>query len=74
MSTYLLIRGSEDGEPCDFMDDISDLLNKPEDYGVERFLDYIPLKDPNYWIDGEALLLKVEILVPSLVATRFKLD
>lgn len=70
---YLLIQGSEDGEPCTFLKDVEDVLESPADYGIEKFLTSIPDKDPNYWHHGDALLLKIEVLKPAVVATRFKL-
>ena len=66
---YLLIMGSEDGEPCMFLDNIEDVLGAPEDYGIEKFLTSIPGKDPNYWKDGDALLLRIEVLSPLPVVS-----
>ena len=74
MKEYLLIQPSEDGEPCCFLDDVQELLNNPEDYGVEKFLSSIPDEDPNYWEEGCALLLKIKILKPKLKATSWRLE
>ena len=75
MKKYLLIKASEDGEPCTFLDDLAELLENPvENYGVERFFDAIPEKSPMYWNDRDALLLKIEVLRPRVRATAFTLD
>ena len=74
MSKYLLIQPSEDGEPCTFLNDIQDVLDNPEDYGIHNFLSSIPENDPMSWPDGDALLLMVEILKPKVKATAFRLD
>ena len=74
---YLVITPHED-EPCIFLADdekLWNLLDDPEGYGIERFLDHIPDKEVKHWDDGEALLLKIEkVLVPAVKATAFRLD
>lgn len=75
MKKYLLIRPSEDGEPCQFLDEnkLDELLNNPKDFGVNKFLDHIPDKDPMYWSGKDGLLLEVKIVVPKVIATAFSL-
>ena len=69
---YALIKPDEDGNPVRFLTSVEDLLKIPGDYGIEKFLSKLPENtDPNYWRDGDVLLLKVEILKPRLVATGF---
>jgi hypothetical protein len=74
-----VVKGDEDGNPLSWlqpgaMDDIAQLM---EDYGIKRFMDDVPDKsDPNYWNDGEALLLEVRILRvrPKEVVTAWAVE
>lgn len=71
---YVLIKPSEDC-PVSFLEDIDDVLSDPEGYGVDTFLKEVPENDdPNYWDEGDALLLKVEIVKVKVAATAFKVD
>jgi hypothetical protein len=75
---YLLIRPDEGGNPVRFLnrDGLRELLTDPiGSYGVRHFLDLdgLPDGDPSYWQDGDALLLKVEGLVPTPVTTQYEL-
>jgi len=46
------------------VDDVDEILKNPEDFGIDIFLDKWPEeKDPNYWPEGSALLIKFEVLV-----------
>lgn len=71
---YLLIQSNKGGEPCTFLDDIQDVLDNAEDYGIAKFLDSIPDRDPNYWEEGEALLLEIAILRPKSKTIAFRID
>ena len=71
---YALIKADEDGNPLYIVDDINEVLDSPEDYGIERFLDEWPEeKDPQYWTEGNALLVKIEILKPKVAVTKYVL-
>lgn len=74
MKKYLLIKSDEDGEPCSFYEDIQDILDNPEDYGIEKFLTKIPDKDPMYWEEGAALLLEIKILKPVTKTTAYRIE
>lgn len=74
---YLLIQPNEDGNPMIFLNEerLQDLLNEPEEYSVKCFLEQIPdNNNPQYWGEGNVLLLKIEILVPKTKSVAFRLD
>jgi hypothetical protein len=71
---YLLIKKNEDGEPCSFYEQIDEILENPDDYGISTFLYDIPKEDPMYWKKGNALLLEIKVLKPVVKATAFKLE
>lgn len=78
MSKYILIQPDEDGNPITWLDDneVEDLIQLKEDYGVKEFLTKLPEnKDPNYWEEGQVLLLEVEIkkVVPVKVVEKYEL-
>lgn len=63
----MLIQPDEDGNPVRFLDQqkLDNLLANPADYGIKRFLPEIPTDmDTNYWLDGTALLVSVELITP----------
>lgn len=77
MKYYLLLTPDEDGNPLTFLDEeeLREFLADPLEYaGVEKFLTRLDENgtDPNYWNDGEGMLLEVKILKP--VAGGFKLE
>lgn len=68
MKQYILIMGDEDGNPIKWLldNDIKDIGQLMEDYGVTKWLDKLPdNNDPNYWEMGWAMLLEVEIKTPK---------
>ena len=75
MDEYILIQANEDGEPITWLsrDEVNDMLKNPEDYGVKRFIKSAVQDDPNYWKEGDSMLLKVEILMPKEVITKYVL-
>ncbi len=78
MRKYLLLKSDEDGDVTTFLNDadLDELLTNPTEYiGVEGFITEVnDDTNPMDWDEGEALLLKIEVLVPEVVATAFKLD
>jgi hypothetical protein len=74
---YLLIHSSEDGEPITPLNEakLAEVLRKPEDWSIRRFEDssffYANANSTNYWKEGTAVLLKVEVLVPAPVTTAW---
>lgn len=65
MSKYLLIQPDEDGNPITVLDaeETKDINQFKKDYGIEKFLDDWPEEtDPNYWNEGEALLLEARVV------------
>jgi hypothetical protein len=70
VTQWILIKGSEEGNPIGWLDenDLESLLEDPTSNGVTRFLAEVPEReDPNYWPEGHAVLLKAEIVVPRPV-------
>lgn len=69
MKQYLLIKGDEDGNHITVItnEDLKDIKQLMEDYGVEIWRKSIDDSDsnPNYWPDNEALLLEIEVKVPK---------
>lgn len=65
---YLLLRGSEDGNPLSFLTPgaLQQLLDDPEQYaGVREFRSVDDVdRDPNYWRDGTGVLLRYEVVIP----------
>ncbi len=79
MSYYALIRPSEDGDPIRLIgpETLRNLLEHPDEWGVERFEDDAFLgrnPDTNYWKDGTAVLMKVEVIVPRPVTATWTID
>jgi len=61
---YILLRPDEDGNPITWVDseELDDIKGLIEDYNIKRFLTDVPRNpDPNYWVDGDALLLEVKV-------------
>lgn len=78
MKQYLLIRPDEDGNPLRWLteDDVRDLLGDPlGTYSVKQFITPAlrPEPDPNYWADGDAMLVEYTVVVPEPVTTAWKL-
>lgn len=76
---YALIKGDEDGNPICWLDDgeVADIAALMKNYSVKQFMDDVPDQaDPNYWSDGEALLLEVRVLKvrPKEVVTSWQID
>lgn len=73
MSKYAILQGNEDGDPFTIVGEINEgrpLSQVMEDYGIERWLtpeQYKQEPDPNYWVEGTALLMKVDIIFPKPV-------
>lgn len=81
MRQFILIQPSEDDNPISWLkrDQIHDIGQVIDDYGIERFLDAVPNEDgadPNYWQDGSALLLEVRVIKvrPKEVVTAWEVE
>lgn len=74
---WILIRPSEDGNPITYLSEsglAALLADSVGEYGVREFLPAVPdERDPNYWREGTALLLRAEVVVPSPVTTAWEL-
>lgn len=79
MSHYALIRPSEDGDPIRLIgaEKLQMILEHPDEWGIERFETEAFLganPDTNYWKDGIAVLMKVEVIVPRPVTATWTID
>lgn len=74
---YAYLKGDEDGNPLSIIEeDIATFLMNADDYGIAEFKDEKFLKeypDPNYWAEGVAVLLKLEVKVPRSVTKSWGL-
>jgi hypothetical protein len=74
---YLLIHSSEDGEPITPLNEaeLAQVLRKPEEWSIRKFGDssffHANASNTNYWEEGTAVLLKVEVLIPTPVTTAW---
>lgn len=70
---YILLRPNEDGNPVWWLDqhDLEELLGDAEGYTFLA-LDH-PEPDTNYWPEGSAMLLKIEVVVPVPVTSKWRL-
>ena len=83
MSKYILLQPDEDGNPAHWInkEELDDIKQFMEDYGIEEFLSDFPAedgekeKDPQYWKDGQAMLLEVKIkkVVPVKIVKRYEI-
>ena len=76
MKRWLILVPDEDGNPTRWLShqDLERMLAVVADHGIREFLSEVPAQaDPNYWPDGSALLLQVEIVVPEPVTTAYRL-
>lgn len=77
MSQYALIDASDDGTRFRILTDaeLGELLNNPTDWGVERFVTPATREneDPNYWPDGDAMLVKFDVVEPRPVTSAWSL-
>lgn len=77
MSQWILITSSEDGSPVTYLSDsdVAELLADPvAEHGVREFLPAVPEeRDPAYWPEGTAMLLRAEVVVPSPVTSAWEL-
>jgi len=69
MKFYALLQGDEDGNPFKPLIAVEELLDNPEEFAsVLHFMDEeeysLAPSNPAYWPDGEAVLLKCEVVVP----------
>lgn len=76
---WALLRPDEDGNPVKWLDgerELRDLLADPEAWGITEFvhIDDVPLKDPAYWKTGQAMLMRVEVVVPERGGWRLPED
>jgi hypothetical protein len=81
---WLLIKGNANGEPITVLDPdgLRELLEDPPgNYGVTGFLDHWPTdgesrRDPAYWGEGVAMLVRADIVEPKpvQVAIRWAID
>lgn len=80
MSDYILLQPDEDGNPVTWVEtpELEDIKHFMEDYGITEFITDFPdgEKDPNYWGEGQAMLLSVNVkrVVPVEVATKFEIQ
>ena len=71
---YALISSSEDGNPITLFEDVNEVLESPEDYSIEEFVDAEFLKanpDTNYWDRGKVALIKFEVLEPKPITSKY---
>ena len=78
MKKYILIQPDEDGNPITWLqsEELENIHDFMIDYGIKKFLDHLPAEqDPQYWEDGEAMLLEVEIkqIVPVKVVEKYEI-
>ncbi len=66
---WLLIQSNEDGNPLSFLDQeaYAEAIADPSAWGVTKWLDAVPANpDHNYWPDGHALLLRIDVVQPPM--------
>ncbi len=79
MKKYILLHPDEDSNIVTWIgeSELKDIIGFKEDYGVERFIDSFPdgNSDPQYWGDGDAMLLEVTIkkVVPVKVVEKYEI-
>lgn len=66
---WALLRPDEDGNPVKWLGgetELRDLLADPEAWGISEFvhIDDMSPKDPAYWGTGQAMLMRVEVVIP----------
>jgi hypothetical protein len=66
---WALLRPDEDGNPVKWLSgerELRELLADPEAWGIDEFvsIDDMQQKDPAHWQDGQAMLMRVEVVVP----------
>lgn len=70
MSDYL---GGDEGN-ITLIDNVDNLLANPQDFGVCGFYEDFPNdSDVGCWKDGWGVLVKIELVVPNIVATSWSL-
>lgn len=74
---YLLIQPDEDGNPLRWItqEQVQDIKQLMEDYGISNWLYDDPITDPNYWGEGNAMLLSVNVLkiIPVETVTKYEI-
>lgn len=67
MKKYAIIHPDEDGGTLYVIENLNEFLKDPRgECGVERFLGIEALKsDPNYWDEGDGVLIEFEVIVPK---------
>lgn len=75
---YVMFMTNEDGNFFTFFDEdeLQDLLDNPEEHGINKFLDEMP-KEGNmyYWPEGHAVLFEIKgPLKTTIKATAFRLE
>lgn len=76
---WALLRPDEDGNPVKWLSsesELRELLADPEAWGIREFvhIDDKPTRDPAYWNTGDAMLMRVEVVVPVLGGYRLPED
>lgn len=66
---WALLRPDEDGNPLKWLGgehELRELLADPEAWSIDEFvhIDEMQMKDPAYWGTGQAMLMRVEVVVP----------
>lgn len=76
---WALLRPDEDGNPVKWLNgerELRDMLANPQAWGISEFvhIDDMDVKDPAYWKTGQAMLMRVEVVVPVLGGWRLPED
>jgi hypothetical protein len=79
MYKYILVHPDEDGNTTTFIEssEVEDIKMFMENYGIDELLDKIPdNKDPQYWEEGKAMLLEIEIkkIKPVKIVEKYEIE
>lgn len=69
MKNYLLLQPDEDGNPVSFLEprEVENIKQLMEDYSIDTWRENFKETNPQYWDEGEAMLIEYEIKVPKAV-------
>mgnify|MGYP000880067817 CR=1 FL=1 len=76
MKKYALLMGDEDGncfKPLT-QEEVNDLAQTVEDYGIQKFIEKHENEYPENWSDDEAVLIEYEVKMPRKVEIVTKLE
>lgn len=73
---YAIIRPSEDGDPVCYLsdDELEDINDLMDGYSIKEWVeDY---SDPNYWEEGNGMLVKIQCInpIPVKEVTAWKIQ